>query len=268
MFASSQRRPYYHPAYRAAVTRVVDPKAAARIMGSGLQCRGIHLPPDPSPRTLPADVRRFWDTVVRNAGSYYKDQQLAEVTAWKTVRMFFGPNGARSSALDQQHRPHSPLGDPGDLAQLGVLVEYTFLDARAQLQIRKFPKNDAPFLFWSQSLRTCYAFPGAELGACQVPDLHSSASTAYKTWTQRQPKCERDVDVPETSIVLDGFCDTIVYASDKWHEPDPSIRMTASGEYIHQVGDGVGLWQAPGKVPLAIAVTGGCFDMEARGLIH
>lgn len=268
MFGATQRRPSYHPAYRAAVTRVVDPRRAVQIMGSGLQCRGIHLPPDPSPRTLPPDVRRFWDAVVHNAGGYYRDQQIAEVTAWKAVRMFYAPNGARVPLLDERTRPSSPLGDPGELTQLGVLVEYTFIDALARLQIKKFPKNDAPFLFWSASLRTCYAFPGAELGACQVPDLLSTASATYKTWTQREPRCERDVDVPETSITLEGFCDTIVYASDKWHEPDPSIRMTASGEYIHQVGDGVGLWQAPGKVPLAVAITGGCFDLEARGLIH
>jgi len=271
-------RPSYPRQYRVAVTRALSHEEAERVMGTGLSCRGIHLPKDPSPRTLSGVAARFWDSAYRSALSYYGEADAegadatAKKTAWKTLRSFFVKRGRqwvlRPSLPVPGTGPVSFIGNPGDLDQLGVCLEYTFVDGNAVLQIRRFPDDDPPYLYWSHQFKTCYVFPGAERGECMPPDLKSIGAKIFKIWTQRNPECVRMVDVPEVDVRLDGFFDTVVYRSDKWHDPNPDDRMIGSQEYIHQVGDGVGTWQAAGQVPPAMAFGGGCMELHGRGLIH
>lgn len=272
--------PSYHRDYSVAVKRAVTPAEADRLMGTGLRCKGIHLPADPSPKVLTGRAAEFWHAAYDNALKYYggdggsRAKETARKTAWKSVRMFFrqriragGWELAPALPLPG-HGPVSYIGNPGDLEQLGVCVEYTFVDGDANLQIRRFPKDDPPYFYWSHRHRTCYVFPGSERGPCMPPDLKSAGAKIFRIWAQRPARCLRTVDVPEVDLQLDGMFDTIVYASDKWHDPNPDELMRDSQEYIHQVGDGVGLWQARGEVPPAIVFTGGCMDLEERGLIH
>lgn len=250
----------------------MDHADAERVLGSSLRCKGIHLPADPSSATLRGDASAFWNAAFQNANRYYDDKKIASKTAWKSLRVFFRKAGNRyllDPAIPPPGRgPHAFIADPGELTQLGVCIEYTFIDGNAELQIRRFPQGDPPYLYWSDARRTCYVFPGSEPGPCQAPDPSSRAGVDFRRWAQRDPACSRVVDVPEVDLFYDGLADTIIYASDKWHDPNPNDKMVGSQEYIHQVGDGVGLWQGRGRVPPAIAFTGGCLDMEERGLIH
>lgn len=271
-FRPTQRSPYYHPSYRVAVTRAVGHEEAKRLLGSFLSCKGIHLPKDPPVKSLKGTASEFWHMVLRNANGYYKDKETAEKTAWKALRVFFRKDWrgwTLAPALPLPGRgPSVFIDDPGELTQLGTCLEYTYVDGNAELQIRRFPKEGAPFLYWSGTRRSCYVFPGNVPGPCKTPDPNSPAAREFKVWAQRDARCIRDVDVPEVYLQNDGMFDTVVYASDKWHDPNPDDRMVGSQEYIHQVGDGVGAWQARGAEPTAIAFTGGCLDMEERGLIH
>jgi hypothetical protein len=272
------RNPRYHPNYQTAVTQLVTAADAKRLLGTGLKCQGIHLPDDPSPSTLSGRVAEFWHAAYENANRYYNPdndpdaEKTAKKTAWKSTRLFFrktvGGWRLAPAIPPPGQGPSSFIGNPGDLTQLGVCIEYTYIDGDANLQIRRFPKQDPPYLYWSSVHRTCYVFPGMKPGKCEAPDPWSTAGREFKRWAQRDPECSRVIDVPEVSLQLMGLFDTVVYGSDKWHDPNPDDRMVGSQEYIHQVGDGVGLWQAQGAVPPAIAFTGGCMDMEERGLIH
>ena len=264
------RNPQYH--YRAAVVGAVPPTEATRLMGMDLSCKGIHLPEDPSPKTLSGDARKLWDAAYKNANTYYQDPKIAKKTAWKTVRLFFVKNGRRwdkAAALPPVGQgPVTFMGNPGDVVDLGVILEYTFIDGNADLQIFRFDNSAPPSLFWSPSTRSCYVFPNAEAAACKKPDPWSSSAVEFKRWAQRDAQCERVFDVPDADVQLVGNMDTLIYRSDKWHDKNPDPAVSGSQEYIHQLGDGVGLWQSPGNPPDAIVMTGGCLDMEERGLIH
>jgi hypothetical protein len=270
------RAPHYH--YKTAVVGALSAIDAGRLMGQNLSCSGIHLPDDPKPSTLSGDARRLWDAAYKNANAYYnetnspKNEKTANKTAWKTVRLFFVQDGkkwSRRAALPPVRQgPVTYVGNPGDVVDLGAILEYTFIDGDANLQIIRFADGDAPSLFWSERNRTLYVFPTAENESCRKPDPWSSESVMFKRWAQREPQCERVLDVPEVDVQLLGNLDTIIYRSDKWHDRNPDPSVAGSQEYIHQVGDGVGLWQSAGNPPAAIVMTGGCLDVEERGIIH
>lgn len=273
---SQARAPRY--AYHSAVVQWLPADQAERVMGSYLTCEGIHLPSDPSPRKLPSEVRDFWDKTRENAQSYYRDDKIAKKTAWKTTRLFYRDDGngkylGRDSALPTPGMgPVTYIGDPGDLVGLGVCIEYTYIWRNANgiphLGICKFPTEDPPSLYWSPQTASLYVFPGTDPGPCMQPDPWSTPAHVFKTWSQRDPQCQRVVDVPEVDLQLIGNLDTIVYRDDKWHDYNPDPAKTGSQEYIHQFGDGVGLWQSPGDPPGAIVMTGGCLELDPRGLIH
>lgn len=285
--------------YRAAIVdRIDDPERAARLMGTDLACRGIHLPANPPVSTLTGVARELWDSAFVSANEYYKDEKVAKVTAWKAVRLFFRPAAPQRLRNFQQlgfrlfrspapatlsvdpalpppnQAPTTMLGTTGDLVELGVLLEFTFIDANAVLQIRKFTREDPPRLLWNHDRRTAFIFPGAEVTQCEAPDLNSAEAQVYELWNQRPPECDRFIDVPHgCRLRLEGNLDTFVYASTKWHDraPDEDGARLGAQEYIHQVGDGVGAWiglpRSSGN-PEAIVFTGGCMDLNPRGIIH
>ena len=262
--------------YQARVVGSMDHEQAERVMGSYLTCSGIHLPNDPSPSTLTGDSRRFWDHVRGSANAYYKDQKIADKTAWKTTRLFFrqargGYEWRPSLPKPGRAQPSTYIGDVGDIVYLGALIEYTYIDGNAVLHVCRFPDDDPPSLYWSDQNKCLYVFPGTDTwnGTCQRPDMWSPEAKTFRMWAQRDPRGARKIDIPETNVRLDGQMDTLVYRSDKWHDANHDQKtMKGSQEYIHQFGDGVGVWQGPGKVPSAIVVTGGCLDVEPRGIIH
>lgn len=270
------RAPHY--TYRTAVVGALAPQEASRVMGEHLSCSGIHVAKDPKPSVLSGDARKLWLAAYENANGYYnpgndpKNQKTAKATAWKTVRLFFaqeGKNWVRRAALPPVGQgPVTFLGTPGDLVDLGALLEYTYIDADANLQICRFPDSDSPPLFWSPRNRTLYVFPTAESQACAKPDPWGTSAVMFRRWAQREAKCERVFDVPEVDVQLLGNMDTLIYRSDKWHDKNPDPNVAGSQEYIHQLGDGVGLWQSAGNPPGAIVMTGGCLDVEERGIIH
>jgi len=256
------------------ISGAVTPEQASRLLGSYLKCSGIHLPPDPSVRELDGLARRFWEAVNTNADQVYHDRKISEKTAWKAVRLFFDPTpqgwvrAPRPHIFSPAEAPTTYIGDTGDLTDLGLFLEYTYLDANGNLQIRKFPSNDPPRVFWSQRTRSLYVFPGAYVGPCEPVDTSAPEAVMAERWLQRPPACSRVVDVPEVNVTYAGQCDTLVYRSDKFHDRNPDPVQTGSQEYIHQSGDGVGVWHGPGRVPAAIVITGGCQDVEERGIIH
>lgn len=266
--------PSWKPAYlyRAAVVKHVGPEMAARLMGADLTCRGIHLPDDPSPSSLSGDARAFWDAAYKNADAYYSDSKVAKRTAWKALRLFFRNTrrGWESAPIlpAPGAGPQVPIGETGDLVDLGVLIEYTYIDASAVLQICRFDDRAPPRLYWNDQRKSLYCFPQTSYGPCGEPDPYSNEATMFKRWAQRDPVCVREVDIPEVQVRLFGNMDTLVYRSDKWHGFNPDEAVEGSQEYIHQLGDGVGLWEAPGNPPAALVMTGGCLDVEERGIIH
>jgi hypothetical protein len=255
---------------------------ADRIMGGLLTCRGIHLPKDPSPRKLKGLAREVWrkayDVALRVYSGNEKVEELASKTAWKTVRLFFlDPTKAatfRPALPKPGFTPRSELGVPGELVQLGYLLEYTYIDGLANLVVVDW-KDDPPRLYWDDEHRTLYIFPGAQVSDCQRPAKKGSGGLRrlYKLfvmWAQRKPKCEFWVDVPDpnTPMELVGQLDTEVYRSDKWHNANPEPSHQGSQEYIHQHGDGVSIWSSTDPQNPAIAIMGGCLDVESRGIIH
>lgn len=281
------RTPRY--AYQSAVVRDLPANEAAVVMGSYLTCKGIHLPDDPTPGSLEPDARRFWDTVHEAAGEYYKDDNLAKKTAWKTTRLFYANGAGRYAALPTRDEgPITYIGNPGDLVGLGVCVEYTYIWHRRedgsrkvyksrqvprwvgipQLAVVRFDEGDEPPLYWSPQTASLYVFPRNDLGPCVPPDPGSVPAHVFQTWSQRPPECARVVDVPEVDVQLGGNLDTIVYRDDKWHDRNPDEHKRGSQEYIHQFGDGVGIWQSGGEIPEAVVMTGGCLELDPRGLIH
>lgn len=287
----SSRAPRY--AYQSAVVRTLPPDQAAIVMGSYLTCKGIHLPDDPSPSSLRGEMRQFWDFAHEAAGDYYKDDNLAKKTAWKTTRLFYQDHNGqpiRSSVLpSRQHAPVTYIGNPGDLVGLGVCCEYTYIwnkpiqpnprnghngAARRPIEIPqlaavKFDEGEEPQLYWSPQTASLYVFPRLPTpNACMRPNPEMTAAEVYQQWAQRPAECAHIVDVPEVDVQLVGNLDTIVYRDDKWHDRNPDPHKQGSQEYIHQFGDGVGIWSSEGTTPEAVVMTGGCLELDPRGLIH
>ena len=274
MFGKSWK-PRYH--YQAAVRGSYGPREAEEIMGLGLKCQGIHVPDNPSPRTIkPSGARAFWDKAMKSAKDYYGSKDTAANTAWRALRTFYTKEGGKwvrrqgsRVLLDPSRMPSRAVGDPGDLVTLGVILEYTLLDADANLVVRRFPDADPPKLYWQHDTKVLWVFPGTGMEECSNPQSSPEAAKLFKRWAQRNAECRQVIDVPATTVTLDGMADTVVYRSDKWHGRNhDQLRMPGSQEYIHQFGQGVGVWQDHGNPPSAICFQGGCLDMEERGIIH
>ena len=268
-----------HGFHHAQVVGTYDHEQAERLMGKYLTCSGIHLPPDPSPRSLTGDAKRFWEQARREANEEYHDDKLAQKTAWKALRLFFRSEGRqyiwRPAMPRPGHGPITHIGQTGDLVYLGPCVEFTYIGGDALLHFCRFEDGFPAPLYWSDPYKCLYVFPGLDAFAapCEAPDRWSSEATMFQRWAQRPPQCARDISTPDTNVQLFGNMDTLVYRSDKWHDPNDDQRtMNGSQEYIHQFGDGVGTWPGPTygqtHVPAAIVITGGCLDVEERGIIH
>lgn len=275
MFGGKSWKPRYH--FRSAVLGSMGPEQANEVMGMGLTCQGIHVPNNPSPRTIkPAEARQFWDKAKKVAQDYYGSDDTASHTAWRALRTFYKERDGQWTRrqgdrvlLDPSRLPAAPVGEPGDLVTLGVILEYTFLDPEANLIVRRFPDADPPKLYWQHDTKVLWVFPGTGMEECSNPYESPQAAREFKRWAQRNAECRQVIDVPATTVTLQGMADTVVYRSDKWHGRNhDQLRMPGSQEYIHQFGQGVGVWQDQGNPPSALCFQGGCLDMEERGIIH
>jgi hypothetical protein len=274
MFGRSWQ-PQYH--FRSAVSQVVAPSVAAELMGLGLKCSGIHVPADPPESSIRGkEAREFWQRSKSAAATYYMDEKTASRTAWRALRAFFRDDGKAmvrrspdDALLRRAKMPKAKVGEPGRLITLGVLLEYTFINPEASLVVRRFPDEDPPQLYWSHDQKVLWVFPGTGTEECRNPTKGEPHVRDFKRWTQREAVCERMIDVPDVEVRLQGLADTVVYRSDKWHgRNEDQLAHSGSQEYIHQFGDGVGVWQDKGNPPSALAFMGGCLDMEERGIIH
>ena len=251
-------------------------------MGSLLACKGIHVPSDPNAKRLGEEPLKLYRAAYENAKKFYSvpgnqdPDELAQKAAWKTVRLFYqdpmSPQPTLAAALPEpSNAPSTIIGQPDNLVRLGYLLEYTSIDGDATLHRYSF-EDDPPALYWDDNLKSLFVFPGTEgQTQCVTPPKDGPVVRMFKTWAQRAPKCESRIPVPEVDVKLDGWIDTLLYRSDKWHDPNPKNAMQGSQIYIHQHGDGVGVWTSPsakGKPPAAIVITGGCLDVESRGIIH
>lgn len=287
----------------AVVNQITNPEHAARLLGDHLACSdiGIHLPKNLSPESLDGRARNFWQRAYETANAIYRDDDVAEHSAWKALRLFFRveTHGRRTSAtLDSALRPKelgpvAPLGNPKTLVDLGVLIEITYFSVVGgfpTLEVHRFRDDQPPSLLWDDTSRTAYAFPRAERTACTQPNPASATKEneyqIYKTWHQRPPKCIRWIEIPDVRVRLIGQVDTIVYRSDKWHSPqgEDNFALHGAQEYIHQTNQGVSLWESfdeppqrragslpnpdHSQEPQAFVINGGCFALHRQGLVQ
>lgn len=236
---------------------------------------GIYDPPLPSPRQLDDDARRVYDAAYADAVKQYRDDETAQATAWRTVRMQWKKQGKRSWQRCANGSCGWPAGmmlpEPGDLVGLGVLVEYAFIDRKGELQVRRFA-GDEPTLYWDETNKAMYAFPTTSYGACSLYDRPGAeAVDTYERWTQRKPECFSEIEIPAATMLALGPSDTVSYRSDKWHDKNPDPRVRGAQEYIHHHFTDVWTFQDtddPRRRPDVIFVTGGHLDLHERGLIH
>ncbi len=104
--------------YQSTVVRKMNPDEASRVLGQYLSCKGIHLPKDPSPRTLPPDVRQVWESV-RKGALRYEDKKTSAKTAWKTLRLFYRDLDTKQPVL----APSLPPPGMGPVSFLGATGE-------------------------------------------------------------------------------------------------------------------------------------------------
>lgn len=246
----------------------------------------IHPPPDPSPSTLDAADREFWEEVRASAYDYYsnsgapKPKQVAARTAWKALRAREGVQlvwgeGRRGKAvpvieaLEYPDSEYLPDADP--TIELGPILEYVWIDIpTGNLEVRRWEENP-PALHWNKDQKTLYAFPGSPNPTTCAPITDDLAPEVemYRTWAQRDPSCVHEWEVDDDLVIHPyGVADSVVYRSDKWHARNPDQDKQDSQEYFHQHTDGAWLFQDDDQDPTALLMRGGLLDVEERGIIH
>jgi len=251
---------------------------------------GVHDPPEPDIRVLPADAQARWHEVYADAMEAYGRKDVAEATAWRTVRLSWRPGNGRTWMRCTNNRcvawPRARmLPKPrSKLVGLGVLIEYGYVDADGALQVVKANPASPPMLYWDNVAKRLYSFPYAGYGTCDVipptPDMQEAVKT-YKKWAKgRAPQCASTVRAPKTEIFAAGVADTVSYRSDKYDGkselriielrgvPTQDPRMPDAQEYIHKHWHDVWTWVDDEDDPYAIMIEGGALDVHAKGIIH
>lgn len=250
---------------------------------------GIHDPPEPSINALPPDARARWDEAYAASMAAYNRPDVAEATAWRTVRLSYAPadaNGrtwarcANNRCVKWPNARRLPM-PKSELVGLGVLIEYGLVDPRGQLHVIPMDRDTPPILWWDNVGKRLYAFPGQTYPGCDIiPKDMEEAVRVYRRWTKnRKPNCASQVVVPDVKVHAVGVADTISYRSDKFDggselrvvelrgTPIQDPTMPKSQEYIHKHWHDVWTWQDSGD-PEAIMIEGGALDLHAKGIIH
>jgi len=236
----------------------------------------IHDPPDPSPRTLPDAVREEWDEAYEEGLDVYGKKDLARRAAWREITLRWNQTGKQTWKRCSDGVCHWPGGGKAPmpkkpLIDLGVLVEYVFLDRRGRLQVRELDRNHPPLLWWDNGRKMLYAMPNQPYPQeCNpIPDSMWESVELYRSWHQRDPQCLLTVGIPDVSVKAIGAADSLSYASDKWNDADPDPAKLEAQEYIHNHWYDVWIWQDTDRtVPNIIIIHGGELDLHPRGLIH
>jgi hypothetical protein len=254
---------------------------------------GIYDPPEPSPNVLPEQARREWGDTYRAAMDRYGDNETAEATAWRKIRLSWRPGAKR-----HWQRCHGgqcfTWPYPGilpmpamDLVNLGVLVEYAWINKEGELEVRSFA-GDEPTLWWDDDRKAMYSFPQAPYPGCSVltaaeKKKRAKAVAVYERWHARSPECAEDVgawisdwvgkNLRNKKMQAMGPSDVVVYRSDKWHDQNPDPRVEGAQEYIHKhwSKQSPWTWQDLDRTrsrPNAIFIQGGALQLHERGLIH
>lgn len=240
----------------------------------GNKLQSIYDPPDPSPRTLPNEVRAEWDDAFAKAHDVYQKKDLARRSAWREVQMRWRQTGKKTWARCRDGVCYwpKPMEIPmpaSDLVGLGVLVEYVYITRGGTLRAIELDRSHPPILWWDEERKILYAFPHQEYPACRpIPEGMEEAQETYRRWHQRDPQCYDDIDVPDVRIRAVGAADSLSYASDKWNDTNPDTALRDAQEYIHEHWYDVWTWQDRERDPRVIIIEGGELDLHERGLIH
>lgn len=237
----------------------------------------VHEPPNPSPSVLPPQPKALWDHVENQSwdiyGEHAEQHKIPEKTAWKAVRMFYEDAGGQwvPKAEPDYELPYI-LPDPGDVAWLGKLIEYVWIDGQGGVYKRTFSEYP-PDLWWNDVQKTLYSFPTAHVPEHCLPIPQDLKDTAhmFKRWAQRDAECSKEVTIPMVRLYPRGAADSVSYRSDKWNDKNPDIQLKGSNEYIHMHGDKVWVWEDCPEIcdmPNAVMFRGGRLDVEERGIIH
>jgi hypothetical protein len=260
--------------------RSYRPKRRAKnFLGGGLLRSSIHPPPDPSLRVLDVDARAFWDDVFEEAYAYYsssgapKPKEVAERTAWRAVRMHWGPSG-RMGKWSIKQDSSLPSGkkripDSGKTIILGKLLEYVWINENGSLDVRRWTSSP-PDLHWDQSRKCLCVYPNVpdQVACGPIPADMRDEAALYQEWSQRPAKCAQQFSANIDLVRPMGVGDSVAYRSDKWHDRSPSPYLEDSQEYFHQFSDGNVIWQDSDTSPNAIMMQGGNLAVIDRGIIH
>ena len=252
---------------------------------------GVYDPPEPNVRVLPTDARARWEQVYADAMAAYGRKEVAEATAWRTIRMSWRPDNRGRSWIRCTNnrcvkwpRPQQLPRPKSELVGLGVLIEYGYVDADGELQIVRANTDTPPMLYWDHVAKRLYAFPYAGYGTCDAipstPPMQMAAKV-YKMWAKgRKPQCATKVQAPKTRVFAAGVADTISYRSDKYDGPSElriidlrgvpmqDASMPNSTPYIHKHWHDVWTWVDDEDDPWVIMIEGGALDVHAKGIIH
>lgn len=247
---------------------------------------GIHDPPEPSKNVLPPEARARWEQAYAGSMEAYNRPDVAEATAWRTVRLSWKKVGRTwvRCANDRCTRWPAARKLPfpkSELVGLGVLIEYGLVDPQGTLHVVTFDRGEPPLLWWDDVGKRLYAFPGQNYPGCDIiPANAEQAVRLYQKWAKgRKPRCRSQVEVPDVKVHAVGVADTVSYRSDKY-DGDSQLRvielrgvpvqdptMPEAQEYIHKHWHDVWTWQDSGD-PEAIMIEGGALDVHSKGIIH
>jgi hypothetical protein len=252
---------------------------------------GIYDPPEPPLTVLPEDARERWEQVYAEAMEVYRRQEVAEATAWRTVRLSWRPVGNGQWVRCNNNRCvvwPQPKVLPRPRAVLvgqGVLIEYGYVDRSGVLHVIETDRHEPPILYWDKVGKSLYAFPKQHYPACNsVPSTpqYQEAVKTYRMWAKgKTPKCADNTPIPAVQIHAVGVSDTVSYRSDKFDGKDEKIvrvdlrgtprvdpRVKDATEYIHKHWHDVWTWVDDPRDPSVIYIHGGALDVHAKGIIH
>lgn len=243
-----------------------------------LSNESVHEPKNSSPEVLPADARAFWDDIERQSreiyGQHADEHNIPEKTAWKAVRMHWMDDGGHwVPRHESEYELPFILPNVGDVAHLGKLIEYAWITPEGEVVKRTFSGDDPPDLWWNAEQKTLYSFPNIVVPdyCLIIPEDMEDTAHMFKVWSQRDARCQKNMEITTVRMYPRGVADSGSYRSDKWHDENPEEGLTGSPEYIHLHGAGVWVWEDTQDLtttPTAIMIRGGRLDVEERGIIH
>lgn len=226
------------------------------------------------------EVYDLWGDMYGTTKEYYESQkapvpeQLSRVSGWRAVNYYLEEPGIAGWINKNTGRTPIPTGAQysletiGPVGWQGKLLEVSYYGPNG-FTVDRF-NNTQSDMVWNPVTKVLASLPGTKIPNVRQPIQNSSQAAAkiYKTWHQRKATSQTPVKFPEYDLLVVGVVDTVVYRSDKWHEPNPDSYVQGSPEYLHQVDGGVFLSLEPREHPRAVLVRGGNLDVEEGGIVY